>query len=151
MKTVQVAIRDLDYAQLLRNLLLRDGMHRVYLVDCPDLRLDGVIVIDEDGFQYLAPEDSEPERFVLVTRKGTDHLSKVWDAGIRHVVFEEDPANTAQLAIIAAEMRLPRAAGAVKAGSQVEKHRSAEPPNLPVLESPVRCRRCGLKNAFTEF
>ena len=155
MKTVQLAIRDSDYAQLLRNLLLRDGMHRVYLVDRPDLHLDGVIVIDESGFQILTPHDSEPDRFVVITRKGSDHLSRVWDAGIRHVLFEEDPANTAQLAIIAAELRLPRAASVARTAkpteSQPVRHHSIAPPELQVLGSPVRCRRCGPRNAPTEF
>lgn len=160
MKTVQLAIHDSDYAQLLRNLLLRDGMHRVYLVDRPDLRMDGVIVIDESGFQNLTLHDSEPDRFVVITRKGTDHLARVWDAGIRHVVFEEDPANTAQLAIIAAELRLPRVAGAARTAKPLEspavKHHSIVPPQLPVLGSPTlgspaRCRRCGPKNAPTGF
>jgi hypothetical protein len=97
-------------------------MHRVYLVDQPDLRLDGVVVIDENRFQNLVVPESEPERFVVVTRKGTDHLSRVWDAGIRHVVFEEDPPNTAQLAIIAAELRLPRAANAAKPAKSADGH-----------------------------
>ncbi len=108
MKTVQLAIRDSNYAQSLRNLLLRDGTHRVFVVDQPNLRLDGVVVIDANRFQNLAELDTEPERFVLITRKGAANLSRVWDAGIRHVVFEEDPPNTTQLAIIAAELRLPR-------------------------------------------
>ena len=155
MKTVQLAIRDSDYAQLLRNLLLRDGMHRVYLVDRPDLRMDGVIVLDESRFENLAVLDSEPDRFVVITRKGTDHLSRVWEAGIRHVVFEEDPANTAQLAIIAAELRLPRAAGIGRTGrpteSQPVRHHSLAPPDLPTLGSPVRCRKCGHRNALTGF
>jgi len=155
MKTVQLAMRDSDYAQSLRNLLLRDGSHRVYLVDRPDLRMDGVVVIDENRFQNLALLDSEPDRFVVITRKGTDHLSKVWDAGIRHVVFEEDSPNTAQLAIIAAELRLPRAGTVSRVGrpaeSQVEKHHSATPPCLPALGRAVRCRNCGLKNAHLGF
>jgi hypothetical protein len=121
MKTVQLAIRDSDYAQSLRNLLLRDGSHRVYLVDQPNLRLDGVVVIDENRFQNLAPLATEPERFVVVTRKGADNLSRVWEAGIRHVVFEEDSPNTTQLAIIAAELRLPRDGAGLKAARPVER------------------------------
>jgi len=160
MKTVQLAIRDSDYAQLLRNLLIRDGMHRVYLVDRPDLHLDGIIVIDQSGFQNLDPHDSQPDRFVVITRKGADHLSKVWDAGIRHVVFEEDPANTAQLAIIAAELRLPRTVGIGRAGrpteSQPLRHHSVAAPELPLLDStklasPARCPRCGHRSALTGF
>jgi hypothetical protein len=118
MKTVQLAIRDSHYAQSLRNLLLRDGTHRVYLVDQPNLGLDGVVVIDENRFQNLAQLDPEPERFVVITRKGTDNLSRVWEAGIRHVVFEGDSPNTTQLAIIAAELRLPRDGFVSKAREQ---------------------------------
>jgi len=145
MKTVQLAIHDSEYAQSLRNLLLRDGSHRVHLVDNPDLNLDGVIVVDEDRFENWTL-DSEPERFVIVTRKGTGQLSRVWDAGIRHVVFEEDSASTAQLAIIAAELRLPRVVPkSNKASLEDGKRRAPQAPNLPVLDS-SRCK-CGNKNA----
>src|SRR6266849_4826732 len=101
MKTIQLAIRDSEYAQSLRNSLLRDGTHRVYLVDQPDLRIDGVVVIDGSKLDGIAPYKEQPERFVVITRKGTDSLSRLWDAGIRHVVFEGDSPSTAQLAIIA--------------------------------------------------
>jgi hypothetical protein len=49
MKTVQLAIGDTKYAQALRDLIVRDGQHRVFLVDWPDLRLDGLVVIDADS------------------------------------------------------------------------------------------------------
>jgi hypothetical protein len=135
MKNVQLAIRNSDYAQSLRNLLLRDGAHRVHLVAQPDLRLGGVVVVDEDRFHNLTPEN-EPERFVVITRKGTDNLSRVWEAGIRHVVFEEDSPNTAQLAVIAAELRMPNDGDA----------RSA---TLTILDSEARnhCRKNGPRNA----
>jgi len=142
MKTVQLAIHDSEYAQSLRNLLLRDGAHRVYLVDEPDLKLDGVVVIDETRFDHLGVTNLEPERFVVVTRKGTDRLAKVWDAGVRHVVFEEDSPNTTQLAIIAAELRWPRVAG--KSAGSPEKRRTQ---GLPILEDRGRLPRCGHKNA----
>ena len=109
MKNVQLAILDANYAQSLRNLLLRDGRHKVHLVEKPDLKLDGVVVIDENKFECLTMF-AEPERFVLVTRKGVENLSRVWDAGIRHVVFTEDSPGTAQMAVIAAELRLPKTA-----------------------------------------
>jgi len=133
MRTIQLAIQDYGYAQSLRSLLLRDGAHRVHLVDRPNLGLDGVVMIDENAFQNLVPLNSEPERFVVIASKGTENLSKVWDAGIRHVVFEDDPPNTAQLAIIAAELRLPK--------------------NGPVanLGRVARCRKCGPQNAHTGF
>lgn len=151
MKTVQLAIRNSENAQALRNLLLRDGTHKVYLVDRPDLDLDGVIVIDEGQFNNSIFPLSEPERFVVITRKGAN-LARVWDAGIRHVVFEDDSANTAQLAVIAAELRLPRAPltlGRVPV-AQGMRHHARTQPLLPILDSSVRRCRCGLRNAYTE-
>ena len=109
MTTVQLAIPDSAYAQSLRSLLARDGAHRVLLVDRPDLTLNGVVVIDGRRFEDLSVLGSQPERFVVILRKGADHLTKAWETGVRHVVFEEDSANTAQLAVMAAELRLPKA------------------------------------------
>jgi len=77
MTTVQLAIRDSGYAQSLRNLLLRDGTHRVLLVDKPDLREEGVVVMEANGFENLSLLSSQPERFVVITRKGTDHLTRI--------------------------------------------------------------------------
>jgi hypothetical protein len=126
-------------------LLLRDGTHRVYVVERPDLRLDGVVVIDGNQAENLSYLDGEPERFVVITRKGSDHLSRIWDAGVRHVVFEGDSPSTAHLAIIAAEMRLPRSEtrGRISASSV---HREDFPgrhvAQLPVIDPPARCGRC---------
>lgn len=106
MKTVQLAIPDSAYAQAVRSLLLRDGTHRVFFVEQPDVRLDGVVVIGEKGCENPTLLSSDPERFVVLTRNETD-LARIWNAGVRHVVFEKDSPNTAQLAIMAAELRLP--------------------------------------------
>jgi hypothetical protein len=106
MTTVQLAIRDSAYAQSLRNLLVRDGAHEVLLVDRPDLSVNGVVVIDGSQFENLSLRGARPERFVVIMRKGADHLTKAWETGVRHVVFEEDSANTLQLAVMAAELRL---------------------------------------------
>ena len=106
MKTVQLAISDSEYAEALRNLLVRDGTHRVYLVDRPDLGLDGVIVIGANNADNLSLLGSNPDRFIVVTKEGSDNLSRIWQAGARHVVFEKDPPHTAQLAIFATELQL---------------------------------------------
>jgi len=143
MKTIQLAIRDSDYAQSVRNLLLRDGAHRVYLVDRPNLGLEGIVVIDEDQFRNLAQHDPEPERFVIITRRATENLSRVWDAGIRHVVFEEDPPLTTQLAIIAAELRLRK-----EEIAPAERHRACL--LMPDNVISRRCVKCGPKNANTD-
>lgn len=148
MKTVQLAIHDSEYAQSLRTLLMRDGTHRVYVVDDPDLRLDGVVVIDENKFESLTPSGPAPERFVVITAKGSDHLSRVWDAGVRHVVFEQDSPNTAQLAIIAAELRLPRTGTIGRSSSlHYDKHHLF-PVISPIDSDPpsnVRCSSCSGK------
>ena len=111
MTTVQLSIHDVEYAQALRNLLLRDGTHRVLVVDKPDLKVQGVVVVDSSFCADLSIFGSVAERFVVITGKGEDHLTRIWEAGVRHVVFEEDSPTTAQLAVIAAELRIPKSAG----------------------------------------
>ena len=149
MKTIQLALRDSEYAQSLRNLLMRDGTHKVYVVDRPDPDIDGVMVVDEARFS-VSPL-AEPERFVVITRKGAN-LARVWDAGIRHVVFEEDAPSTAQLAVIAAELRLPRMPAAPNRApvGAAERHRAPELPVLPDLGSQQHQCRCGQRNACSE-
>ena len=146
MKTIQIALRDSEYGEALRNLLLRDGAHRVYVVDRPDLKLDGVIVIDSDKVESLCFVDREPQRFVVITRKGSDHLGPIWEAGVRHVVFEGDSPGTAHLAIAAAELRLPRTArstvATAQSGACLERHRNMLYPELPTIESPPCCAKC---------
>jgi hypothetical protein len=152
MTTVQLAIRDSEYAQSLRNLLLRDGTHRVLLVDKPDLKVEGVVVMDSGRFEDLSILGAPAERFVVITRKGEDHLTRIWEAGVRHVVFEEDSPNTAQLAVIAAELRIPKAAGPLSKEAAVsgtwappdrsEKRRSKVHPRLSMLDSRPQCSHC---------
>jgi hypothetical protein len=114
---------------------LRDGTHRVYVVDQPDMRIDGVVVIDENQLDNLPPCGEQPERFVVITRKGRDSLSRLWNAGIRHVVFEGDSPNTTQLAI-SAELRLPNPGSKASRvfGPPNEKHHTGSRPTLPVLD-----------------
>ena len=104
-KLIQLVLRDSGYVLWLRSLLLEDGRHRILLADRPDLTLAGVVVIDEDNFEGLAPV-LNPERFVVIVPKGSNNISRLWDSGIRHVVFEEDSLRSAQLAIVAVEMKL---------------------------------------------
>jgi len=146
MTTVQLAIQNTEYAQALRNLLLRDGVHNVLLVNAPDLQVNGVVVVDSGSFDDFGRLENCPDRFVVITRKGLDNLSKVWDAGVRHVVFEEDSPGTAQLAVIAAELRLaqPAIGSASPAGlhSREQKCRMQPCPELNVLNPAVTQPRC---------
>ena len=108
MLTVQLAIENQRYAAELADLLQQDGSHVVVVVDHPDLGVDGIIVVDGDRQENLLLFEAHPERFVVIARKSADLLSRVWDAGVRHVVFEEDSPQMALLAISAAELRVPQ-------------------------------------------
>src|ERR1700683_3179570 len=101
MSTVQLAIHDQEYSAALADLLCRDGLHEVVFVDHPDLGVDGIIVVDGHRAENLALFEAQPERFVVIAQQDADLLSSIWDAGIRHVVFEQDSAATALLAVIA--------------------------------------------------
>jgi hypothetical protein len=107
----------------------------VYVVDQPDMRIDGVVVIDENQLDNLPPCGEQPERFVVITRKGSDSLSRLWNAGIRHVVFEGDSPNTTQL-VISAELRLPNPGSKASrvSGPPNEKHYTGSRPTLPMLD-----------------
>jgi hypothetical protein len=137
MKTIQMALKNSEYAETLRSLLMRDGSHRVYSVDHPDLRLDGVIVIDGNQADNFSCVEGDAERFVVITRKGSDHLSRIWNAGVRHVVFEGDAPSTAHLAIIAAELRLPKAnkTKASGTGPSADNHGSSLRGSFPLVDS----------------
>ena len=149
MKTIQLAIENPELTRALGDLLTHDGAHRVYRVPRPDLRLDGVVVVDEAQLGDLAIFDREPERFVVITPKSSDRLARIWDAGVRHVVFEGDSASTAYLAVIAAEMRLPkqtfRASKNPGFSPCAEVRHVTPPPSLPIVDPPARCGRCILR------
>src|SRR5262249_52663645 len=139
---------------------LRDGTHRVLLVDKPDLKQEGVVVIEAGRLENLSILSVQPERFVIITRKGTTHLTRILEAGVRHVVFEEDSPNRPHLAGIAAELRMPKpgalpaaakeasCCGAPDAGLRDDRRRVFPRAGLSVLDSrldlPPRCTRRGL-------
>ena len=152
MKTVQVAIRDAECSQGICNVLRREGRHTVVVVDEPDLSLEGVIVLDCEHLDRVGSFADQPDRLVLVTRKDPDRLARIWNAGIRHVVFEDDSPNTVQLAVSAAELRQTRPAACKETsdqrgtvGAPLRKHsqlrRGSE---LPILGGSAtdRCRAC---------
>ena len=147
MKTVQVAIRDAECSQGICNVLRREGRHTVLVVDEPDLSVEGVIVLDSEHLDRTGGAAEQPDRLVLVTRKDPDKLARIWNAGIRHVVFEDDSPNTVQLAVSAAELRQTRpAAGretSAVVGAPVRKHSQLRRgPELPILggSGTDRCR-----------
>ena len=114
METIQVAIANAAYATALRELLARNAGWRILSVEAPDPRIEGVIVVDSQSLDGLPRAIENPQRVVLITPNEAAHLAKAWEAGIVSVVFEDDPINTAILAIMAARLRV------TKAGSRSE-------------------------------
>ncbi len=104
-KTVQVAIQDPAYAESIRDLLSQEARHRVRLVEKPDVALEGVIIADVahlSNFPTLAKE----RRLVVMVQKDRDDLSKIWDAGVRHVLFYGDPPHRVRVAVLGVELSL---------------------------------------------
>ncbi len=105
METIQLAIADTAYGTALRELLERSGAVEVLTVETPDPNREGVIVVDSRALERMPLPLVKPERVVLITRNEPEQLSRAWNAGIRSVVFCDDPLNTAVLAILAAGLR----------------------------------------------
>lgn len=108
METVQLTINDAPYASALRELLERGGARQVRCVEVPDPKQDGVIVVDSEALDLLPFPLLDPARVVLITRNDPEHLSRAWNAGVRSVVFNQDPLSTAALAVMAAELRVTK-------------------------------------------
>jgi hypothetical protein len=132
METVQLTLNDGPYASALRDLLERHGSRDVRSVENPDPRQEGVIVVDSEGLDRLPLPLPNPERVVLITRNDPQHLAQAWNAGIRSVVFHEDPLSTAVLAILAAELRVSRS-----------EPRCAVPPCSSSCSAPPSCGAAG--------
>lgn len=148
MSSVQLAIHNNRYAAALGDLLKRDGSHQVAFVERPDLNSGGIIVMDGNKPENLLLFEAQPERFVVIAHKDAALLSRIWDAGVRHVVFEEDSPTTALLAVIAAELRAPHARDdqRIPAGACVESGRKhlLSPFPFPIIDSRTSTRRCAL-------
>jgi hypothetical protein len=106
MQTVQLAIRDTEHAYSLRDLLVRDGVHQVHLVDRPNLAIAGVIVVEVDYLERSGALAGGQERLVVMASKTSADLARVWKAGLRHVVFHGDAPGTVRVAVLATELSL---------------------------------------------
>lgn len=147
MTTVQLAIRNQRYAATLADLLRTDGSRLVAVVDRPDADVDGIIVMDGSRPENLLLFETQPERFVVIARKDAALLSRIWDAGVRHVVFEEDSPAMVLLAVIAAELRMPHLPHnrALPALLGDERRRLLPKFPIPALDSPATACRCFTK------
>ena len=106
MKTVQVAIQDPEYADSMRELLLHDVCRRVHLVATPDVTVRGVIIMDAANWVRLPLLAKERERLIVIVQKDRDDLSTLWDAGVRHVIFQGDSLNTTRGIVLGVELSL---------------------------------------------
>jgi hypothetical protein len=106
MTTVQIIMANQQYATELERLLKRDGQHRVLQLDEPSSQEAGVVVMDAEAFRKHSEASLHPDQVVLVADHEESLLTKAWEAGLRSVVFRDDPIQTTLLAVIAAELRL---------------------------------------------
>ena len=126
MPKIQLAVADAAYAAALRERLERSGMAEVYAVEAPDPSQEGVIVMDSAALSRLKAPLEHPERVVLITRNDPGELSRAWNAGIRSVVFCNDPLNTAVLAIMAAALRCGKPGSGTCGGGARPKRATSE-------------------------
>jgi len=104
MTTVQIAIQDRSYASALRDLLVADGMHHVYIVDNPSPAMDGVIVADESTVRRLPkPAGIEPRRYVAFIERPDFDANRLFEAGVRYVIHRDTPPEVGRLTVFAAE------------------------------------------------
>jgi hypothetical protein len=105
MTTVQLATMNREYAFFLASILACEGEYEVVIVDTPDLSIPGLAVVAESLLDGL--DSPDPARLVvIVSQHDIGHLLRFWQAGVRNVIFADDPPQTAYLAVLAAHMRL---------------------------------------------
>jgi len=122
-----LAIANGTYATTLRELLARNAGWKALIVESPNTRAEGVIVLDTRALESLPSGFPNPERVVLITQNEPQLLARAWEAGIVSVVFENDPMDTALLAIMAARLNVGKAARQEPTSSQAGRGARAGP------------------------
>jgi len=125
---IQLAVSDPGYLAALRTLLTSNGGWEIQTVEAPDPTHEGVLFVDDAALERLPVSLPHPELIVLLTHNCPERLARAWNAGIRSVVYFEDPVNTAVLAIMAASLRVPRPRAC---GSQTTQGGGAESADAP--------------------
>ena len=101
----QLAISDNACRDFLRMHLLGEGNYNVIVVDKPELKLPGLIVMEASLLGDLL-DSPQPARFVVIARRHIDdYFSLLWRKGFRNVVFDHDSPRIIYLAILAAKLR----------------------------------------------
>jgi hypothetical protein len=94
------------FADSIRGLLLEDGRHQVHLVEMPDASLAGVMIVDSILFNNVPSLANQQKRLVVMAHKERDDLAKIWDAGVRHVLFYGDSPLKVRVAVLGMELSL---------------------------------------------
>jgi hypothetical protein len=107
MHNVQLVIRDRAYASALRDLLMADGQHVVYVVDYPSSAIDGIVVVDDTiASRTTSSPAFDFDRCVVFIQNVALEVNQLWEAGVRHVIYGDYPPDVGQLVVLAAERRL---------------------------------------------
>jgi DNA-binding NarL/FixJ family response regulator len=140
---IQLAIREAGYLAALEKLLSRNAGWSVTSVETPDTHLPSVMVVDDTALARLPKPLAHPEFVVLITHNDPERLHEAWEAGIRSVVFYNDPVSTAVLAIMAATLRIPksRPAGGSTVGTTPRGSTSCNAVELPYADAGSLPRR----------
>jgi hypothetical protein len=101
-----VAIPDSACADSIRNLLLQDVRRQVHCVERPNFDLPGVIIMDAICVNSFPTVAKEQKRLLVITHRERDDLAKLWDAGVRHVMFYEDPPQWLSMFVLGIELSL---------------------------------------------
>lgn len=105
-KTVQVAIPDPVCADSVRSLLIQDVRHQIHVVEKPNFDLPGIIIMDAMCVSNFPTVAQEHKRMLVMAHKEQADLAKLWDAGVRHMVFYEDPPQWLTMLVLGIELSL---------------------------------------------
>ncbi len=117
---IQLALADPAYRSALQSLLERDAATSICCVENPDPAVAGVLVLDTEHLRRMPLPIRSPERIVLVVGNRSDDLTTAWNAGLKCVVFREDPIGTAALAVLCAGLQTSEA---TRSGRRRHTHR----------------------------
>ncbi|HEX5226830.1 MAG TPA: hypothetical protein VFW44_03935 [Bryobacteraceae bacterium] len=112
MTTVQIAIRNRRYAAALRDLLVADGNHCVYMMDRPSAAIGGIVVVDDTIVDRLrGSQEFDFSRFIVFIHRLNFDADRLFAAGVRYVIHVDSPPETGRLIVVAAERRFREEAG----------------------------------------
>src|SRR4051794_41897354 len=108
MQTVQLSIADGSYEAAVREALARTCAWRLESVERPDPLQNCGLVLDEAAFERVLLPLSNPERVVLIARRGSAGLAKAGDAGVVSGGPQSGPIGTGVAASMAGGPRFPQ-------------------------------------------